>query len=163
MTDRTTMNTPDLRPCWTCRERNFAEITHTSDAYAGKLFRCVNCKAIYPDVALIESQSSPTADEKPTCATCGKDVAEVLCPYCAKWWADNPPGQTVADDRAAVEAEVIERAYKEGWMVNAIPPEEHEAGASYVHGCCEVDWQASASRAAIRAPSTPSARTQDHG
>jgi hypothetical protein len=26
----------------------------------------------------------------------------------------------VADDRAAVEAEVIERAYKEGWMVNAI-------------------------------------------
>jgi len=25
------------------------------------------------------------------CETCGKDVPEVLCPTCAKWWHDNPP------------------------------------------------------------------------
>jgi hypothetical protein len=32
------------------------------------------------------------ADElKPWCDTCGKTVQEVLCPTCAKWWADNPP------------------------------------------------------------------------
>jgi len=61
----------------------------------------------------------------------------------------------IAAVAALIEAQVIERcagavreAYREGWFVNAIPPDEHEAGAEYVHGCEEVDWQASA---AIRA------------
>lgn len=31
------------------------------------------------------------ASRRPFCETCGKDVAEVLCPVCAKWCADNPP------------------------------------------------------------------------
>ena len=55
--------------------------------------------------------------------------------------------------RATIESQqrLIESAYKEGWMVNAIPPEEHEAGADYVNGCMETDWQASQAYAALSA------------
>lgn len=36
--------------------------------------------------------SSPLeAGKRPPCETCGKDVPEVLCPTCAKWWADSGP------------------------------------------------------------------------
>lgn len=37
---------------------------------------------------------------KPFCSTCGKDVHEVLCPTCAKWWNDNP---LPATDEALVD------------------------------------------------------------
>jgi len=36
------------------------------------------------------------AMSKPFCSTCGKDVAEILCPVCAKWWHDNDPLHTQA-------------------------------------------------------------------
>jgi hypothetical protein len=35
---------------------------------------------------------------KPFCGTCGADVTEVLCPKCAKWWADNPPPASETGD-----------------------------------------------------------------
>ena len=35
--------------------------------------------------------------KRPWCETCGKDVAEVLCPTCAKWWNDNNPPPTDAE------------------------------------------------------------------
>jgi hypothetical protein len=35
--------------------------------------------------------TTPAPAVKPHCSTCGKDVAEVLCETCGKWWADNPP------------------------------------------------------------------------
>jgi DNA-directed RNA polymerase subunit RPC12/RpoP len=41
-----------LRPCWTCRGKTFVEITHSSQEEGWPLFRCVNCKAIYPNLAL---------------------------------------------------------------------------------------------------------------
>ena len=37
------------------------------------------------------ARTPDTAPRKPFCETCSKDVAEVLCPTCVKWWADNPP------------------------------------------------------------------------
>lgn len=47
-----------------------------------------------------------TPGKRPWCETCGKDVDEVLCPVCAKWWNDNPPpvepttpDQAVMDER----------------------------------------------------------------
>jgi hypothetical protein len=39
-----------------------------------------------------------TSNEKPHCDTCGKDVTEVLCPVCAKWWEDNAPKKTFKAD-----------------------------------------------------------------
>jgi hypothetical protein len=47
----------------------------------------------------------------------------------------------------------VREAFREGWMVNAVPPEEHEAGADYVLGCEEADWRASKACAALA--STP--------
>lgn len=45
---------------------------------------------------------SPTSDDKakPFCSTCGKDVVEITCLTCAKWWADHPLS---SDDKALVE------------------------------------------------------------
>jgi hypothetical protein len=40
-----------------------------------------------------------TSRLQPFCETCGKDVFEVLCPTCAKWWHDNAP--TADRDRLA--------------------------------------------------------------
>jgi len=40
---------------------------------------------------LTGTHSTPAPAVKPHCSTCGKDVAEVLCETCGKWWADNPP------------------------------------------------------------------------
>jgi hypothetical protein len=39
----------------------------------------------------IAALTTPAPAVKPHCSTCGKDVAEVLCETCGKWWADNPP------------------------------------------------------------------------
>lgn len=41
---------------------------------------------------------------------------------------------------ARLRAEVRE-AFRAGWLTNAIPPDQHEAGAEYVRDCEEVDWQ----------------------
>jgi hypothetical protein len=38
--------------------------------------------------------------QRPWCETCGKDVPEVLCPTCAKWWHDNPPELEARDTKA---------------------------------------------------------------
>lgn len=55
--------------------------------------------------------AQPTGDAtKSSCATCGKDVAEVLCPACAKWWADNPPAGD-ATDAEGVLREVVARYF----------------------------------------------------
>lgn len=42
--------------------------------------------------------------QRPWCETCGKDVHEVLCPTCAKWWNDNPPpADALAEARTSNE------------------------------------------------------------
>jgi hypothetical protein len=48
-------------------------------------------------------------------------------------------------------ARMVEAAYREGWRVNAIPADEHDAGAEYVNGCETHDWLASEARAAVAA------------
>lgn len=50
---------------------------------------------------LAAALNKPTP-QKPWCETCGKDVAEVLCPTCAKWWNDNLP-PTPQDEGGLVE------------------------------------------------------------
>jgi hypothetical protein len=42
--------------------------------------------------------TTPAPAVKPHCSTCGKNVAEVLCETCGKWWADNPPPTPAEDD-----------------------------------------------------------------
>ena len=47
------------------------------------------------DAILALVRAHMTSDEaveraRPWCDTCGKDVIDVLCPTCAKWWDDNP-------------------------------------------------------------------------
>jgi len=47
---------------------------------------------------------------RPWCETCGKDVQEVLCPTCTKWWHDNPPPEedpylVLAREMAAQDAD----------------------------------------------------------
>jgi len=44
--------------------------------------------------------------------------------------------------------EALREAYREGWYVNAVEPED-EAHADYIRGCEEVDWQASIARKAL--------------
>lgn len=39
----------------------------------------------------IEATTNVEPVKKPFCGTCGKDVEEILCPTCAKWWEDNDP------------------------------------------------------------------------
>lgn len=62
---------------------------------------------------------SPNARKRPYCDTCGKDVYEVLCPTCAKWWADNPP--PFPNARNEVLEEALADALTEcGLTINAI-------------------------------------------
>ena len=35
----------------------------------------------------------------------------------------------------------LRKAFRAGWMTNAVPPDEHEAGADYVLKCEEYDWK----------------------
>lgn len=51
---------------------------------------------------------------KPRCDTCGKDVAEVLCSTCAKWWADNPPPADTVVVPRMTEGEWIELYQRHG-------------------------------------------------
>lgn len=37
--------------------------------------------------------------------------------------------------------QMIREAFRAGWLVNAVPPDEHEAGADYARACEEADWQ----------------------
>jgi hypothetical protein len=60
---------------------------------------------------VVESRrTTPAPAVKPHCSTCGKDVAEVLCETCGKWWADNPPPAPAVsrDDRQSAIAELCE-------------------------------------------------------
>jgi len=44
----------------------------------------------------------------------------------------------------------VEAAYREGWRVNAVTPEEQgEGGEEYLQGCEEFDWRNSAAAAAV--------------
>lgn len=65
----------------------------------------------------VERLLEPAPPKRPWCETCGEDVREVLCPTCAKWWADDPPDiialgaelkkarmQAIASDGQAQEA-----------------------------------------------------------
>lgn len=47
------------------------------------------------------------SEQRPWCETCGKDVAEVLCPTCAKWWNDNPPPAQPSGDMVEAAAKAI--------------------------------------------------------
>ena len=49
------------------------------------------------DVARTISAALASPKPAPFCSTCGKDVTEVLCPHCAKSWADNSPAPDVAE------------------------------------------------------------------
>lgn len=42
----------ELRQCWTCRMNAWCTISHSSQDDGGQLYRCANCKAIYPEAAL---------------------------------------------------------------------------------------------------------------
>lgn len=53
--------TQELHPCWTCRDTEFVEISHSSQKDGWPLYRCVNCKAIYPLAAL--SLSTPATED----------------------------------------------------------------------------------------------------
>lgn len=37
------------------------------------------------------SSGTATPRKRPWCEWCGAEMAEVLCPTCTKWWAENPP------------------------------------------------------------------------
>jgi hypothetical protein len=52
--------------------------------------------------------------KRPWCETCGKDVPEILCPTCAKWWHDNPPDaeRMPHPDRIAAEREAVPVAWQ---------------------------------------------------
>ena len=58
----------------------------------------------------------PTDRKKLWCETCGKDVPEVLCPTCAKWWHDNAPS---ADRERIAELEAASFELG-GWMSAAM-------------------------------------------
>jgi len=60
--------------------------------------------------------------------------------------------QEAADEIVRLREEVRE-AFRAGWLINAIPPDEHPAGPDYVWGCEEVDWQEY--RQSMYAPSRP--------
>jgi hypothetical protein len=76
---------------------------------AAKRFQYEHRNACYPDATEFEAReaaeqivraalTTPAPAQKPHCSTCGKDVAEVLCETCGKWWADNPPPTPAEDD-----------------------------------------------------------------
>jgi hypothetical protein len=60
-----------------------------SDGYRGWLDDAVDALRIASE--RLAALTTPAPAVKPHCSTCGKDVAEVLCETCGKWWADNPP------------------------------------------------------------------------
>lgn len=55
----------------------------------------------------IAKGTTPAPAVKPHCSTCGKDVAEVLCETCGKWWADNPPPAPAVSRDEAIEQIVV--------------------------------------------------------
>ena len=66
-----------LHECWTCRGRTFCEISHSSSHYENALYRCVNCKAIYPDIALA-TRPTPSRDALVEHAATAEQVQELL-------------------------------------------------------------------------------------
>ena len=69
------------------------------------------------------TRTPDTAPRKPFCETCGKDVAEVLCPTCAKWWADNPPPAPSQSRDLIAEAQqcVADGTHEDAWDENGNP------------------------------------------
>lgn len=71
---------PDvLLPCFTCRERTWCEITHTSNPHPDKLYRCANCKAIYPAGAITNTRSSTPVGEVAGLVDRESALAKALC------------------------------------------------------------------------------------
>jgi hypothetical protein len=62
--------------------------------YLNDQFTNAFCLALARRIAA-EREAVPVDGRRPHCETCGKDVPEVLCPTCAKWWHDNPPDYVV--------------------------------------------------------------------
>jgi hypothetical protein len=50
-----------------------------------------NCHCFNQTLLAFIRTNAPMHRVRPWCETCDKDVHEVLCPTCAKWWSDNPP------------------------------------------------------------------------
>jgi len=86
------MTHTDLKPCPFCG----GKAAFLNTLYPPRVL-CTFCEVIGPAVFprnvvdLWNTRTLDTAPSKPFCETCGKNVGEVLCPTCAKWWANNPP------------------------------------------------------------------------
>lgn len=67
--------------------------------------------------ALSSLQQSEGEKAKPWCETCGVSVQEILCPKCAKWWADNSPPTTPEHERGLREPTMamLEAGIEAGW------------------------------------------------
>jgi hypothetical protein len=82
-------------------------------------------------------QAAVPVKQRLYCETCGKDVPEVLCPTCAKWWDDNAP--TTDRDRIA-ELEAALRFYAnrpcnfEYGVVNECPYDDGETARKALKG-----------------------------
>ena len=87
----------ELKPCPFCGNADIVKMIGVRDErghsmMCGKCGVRQGCNGSSMDQAIAAwNTRAPTTIPRPHCDTCGKDVSEVLCPTCAKWWADNPP------------------------------------------------------------------------
>jgi len=95
----------------------------------------------HDDARRIEAEGKAVPVKKrPHCETCGKDVPEVLCPTCAKWWHDNPPElearATAAEAENAKLRDALREVYHEATTdVDGISREEALTVIAAVAGC----------------------------
>lgn len=105
----------ELLPCWTCRHRTFADITHSSQEFGWPLYRCVNCKAVYPELAL-RPPPVPTGDVK-------EQARELLAAETGLSADPNCPDELTLEDKDQVFVEdalrTVERA-----LSSPIPPRD---------------------------------------
>lgn len=118
------MTHTDLKPCPWCQHDPYPDPQCMWSDAAKRQIWCENCDASGPvkdgDAEAItawntQARTPDTAPRKPFCETCGKEVAEVLCPTCAKWWADNPP------PAPSQSGDLIAEAEAEGRRIDASP------------------------------------------
>ncbi len=60
---------------------------------------------LHPEVE--KAVTTPAPAVKPHCSTCGRDVTEVLCKTCGKWWAENLSAPAVSTDEIVAVLEGI--------------------------------------------------------